>query len=702
MMDLFVILMCQNGNKKTRESPITNSILFDFTNLIWVRATTLILLGAVVLPTLSDRTAANAEEFKISLQTGTVITVDVKTPTIKWTRVSDSGESSEETIAIADLKRVILSESPVGKKVETIRQLIANLADDSYQKRENAEEKLSEPETAGQFMEMLQANLDHPKFEVRYRIQRILQKLEDQDSTVRENQFDKLFFNNGTTAEGDLGNLSLDLLYRGRPLILQREQIAMISTPSDIPALDSNDKKIDVQIFHKPLNIFYRVDQTIINFEKSPNGEELRRPADVSQTFIPVGLKLGTEQKGFIGISGYGFKFGPEKRASGNSICVYETVGTYSKRFKGIMEISFCLPNQGSSPAGVMEFGMQMARVNHSRDFIVEAYNADNQLLASVESSDEPCVFSGIKSTQPIAKIRILSNPYLFRIDRAIDEDYAVDSICFSKPVPINSLAPQDQPSVTLNNGDLLKTNKIKLSGPAAISINPVGEQNFKIEFDEIRSINFNHSFQKDPQSFTRLRPKRVLDSWTAMISDGTILFIEPGIPMTSTLFPKVRLELEMLTGMWLTRNPSRFPMKSDFEKGKNVIVFPTCRIIPELVSFVDYGFLWDKRAEKVIQDLKIEGDEKDQDDPTPNMDRITYETASAESSPTVWLKPPRSIKASQGRIILADGQQLALNGNLKFQLVNIQEDTITISIGKETATIPLDQIQIIEFPDRS
>ena len=170
---------------------------------------------------------------------------------------------------------------------------------------------------------------------------------------------------------------------------------------------------------------------------------------------------------------------------------------------------------------------------------------------------------------------------------------------------------------------------------------------------------------------------------------------------MTSSLFPKVQLEPETFTGMWLTRNPSRFPMKSDFEKGKNVIVFPTCRIIPELISFADYGFLWDKRAEKIIQDLRIEGDEEDQDDPTPNMDRITYETASAESSPTVWLKPPRSIKASQGRIILADGQQLVLNGDLKFQLVKIQEDKIAISIGKEIATIPLDQIQIIEFPDR-
>ena len=700
-MDLSVILMCPNGNKKTREKTITNSTLFAFANLLQVRATTLFLLGLAILPTIPEQAVVNAQEFKISLQTGTVITVDVKTPTLKWTRVSDSGESSDETIEIANLNRIILSESPVGRKVETIRQLITNLADDSFHKREAAEEKLSEAETAGQFMEMLQSNLDHPKFEVRYRIQRILKKLEDQDSTMKENQFDRLFFNNGTIAEGDLGDLSLELSYRGRPLTLKREQIAMISTPSHAPARKANDKKIDVEIFHKPLNIFYRVDQTIINFEKSPDGEELRRPADVSKTFVPVGLKLGTEQKGFIGISGYGFKFGPEKRASGNSICVYETVGTYSKRFKGIMEISFCMPNQGSVAAGVMEFGMQMARVNHSRDFIVEAYNADNQLLASVESSDEPCVFSGIKSTQPIAKIRILSNPYLFRIDRAIDEDYAVDSICFSPPVPIDSLTPKDQPSVTLNNGDLLKTNKIKLSGPDAISINPVGEQNYKIGFDEIRSINFNHSFQKDPQSFARLRPKRVLETWTAMISDGSILFTEPGNPMISKLFPEVELPLDTITGMWLTRNPSRFPMKSDFEKGKNVIVFPTCRIIPDLISFADYGFLWDKSAEKITQDLQIEGDEKDQDDPTPDVDRVTYETASAESSPTVWTQPPRSTKASQGRIILADGQQLVLNGNLKFQLAEIQEDKITISIGKQIATIPIDQVQIIEFPER-
>eukprot|EP01048_Picozoa_sp_COSAG05_P028597 COSAG05_NODE_8957_length_658_cov_1.127013_1_plen_201_part_10 len=200
----------------------------------------------------------------------------------------------------------------------------------------------------------------------------------------------------------------------------------------------------------------------------------------------------------------------------------------------------------------------------------------------------------------------------------------------------MDSRTPQDQPVVTLNNGDLLKTDNIKLSDADAISINPVGKQNYKIGFDEIRSINFNHSSPKDRKSLTRLRPKQVLKTWTAMISDGSILFIKPGTPMTSTLFPKVQLELETFTGMWLTGNPSRFPMKSDFEKGKNVIVFPTCRIIPELISFAENGFQWNGRAEKIMQDLVIEGDEKDQDDPTPNIDQVTYETASAESSPTI------------------------------------------------------------------
>ena len=141
--------------------------------------------------------------------------------------------------------------------------------------------------------------------------------------------------------------------------------------------------------------------------------------------------------------------------------------------------------------------------------------------------------------------------------------------------------------------------------------------------------------------------------------------------------------------------------MKSDFENGKIVIVFPTCRIIPEAISFSKLGFSWPEDSVKVVQDLTIEGDEKDQDDPTPDMDRVTYETASPENSPTIWLQPPLSTRPEQGRIILADGQQLVLNGDLKFQLAEIQEDKITISIGGEMATIPLEQVQVIEFPDR-
>ena len=72
------------------------------------------------------------------------------------------------------------------------------------------------------------------------------------------------------------------------------------------------------------------------------------------------------------------------------------------------MELRFCLPNQQSVRAGVHELGLFIARVNHSRDFIMEAYNADGQILGSVEASDQQYVFMGIKSSEPIVFVRIL------------------------------------------------------------------------------------------------------------------------------------------------------------------------------------------------------------------------------------------------------------------------------------------------------
>eukprot|EP01052_Picozoa_sp_SAG31_P071365 SAG31_NODE_30286_length_383_cov_0.725352_1_plen_107_part_01 len=107
-MDLSAILMCPNVNKKTREKTIINLTLFDYANLIRLRVATLFLLGLVITQAVPKQATLNAEEFKISLQSGTVITVDVKTPTLKWTRVSDSGESREETLKIAELNQIML------------------------------------------------------------------------------------------------------------------------------------------------------------------------------------------------------------------------------------------------------------------------------------------------------------------------------------------------------------------------------------------------------------------------------------------------------------------------------------------------------------------------------------------------------------------------------------------------------------------
>ncbi len=282
-------------------------------------------------------------------------------------------------------------------------------------------------------MPLIRAESEHPELEIRHRIKRILSKLADAElETISE--FDALTLNDGTKLEGDAGNFQMKCVFRDQALTLSREDISLITRAAEIPPpVADKTTPVRVELFQQYVGQFYQPAQTLIDFESSPSGSDLGRNTDVSNVFIPDGLIMGTDEPGFVGISGYGFKFKalPPKD---NSVCVFKTIGNFPQRFKGVMEFRFCLPNQPSIQAGVHELGFFIARVNHSRDFIMEAYNADGQILGCVEASDQQYVFMGIKSSEPIAFVRILANPFLFRVKRKIDEDFAVDHVCFLPP----------------------------------------------------------------------------------------------------------------------------------------------------------------------------------------------------------------------------------------------------------------------------
>ncbi len=625
------------------------------------------------------------DQFQLSLTGGSVITVDVADQDLVWTDVLANGEMTKKKMTFSKVEQLVLSQSPASEQVAEIRRLLNMLESPEYIDRQKAEEQLSDAEIGGKFKSLIKTQLNHKKYEVRYRVERILAQL-DTETQQNGNEFDKLILKDGTELEGDAGKFKLRCTYRDRELSFARSEIRMISAPGNSPRNRPAESEVKVKMFHDHKSGFFLPNQIKVDFELAPNGAELTRFTDVSELYTPFGLRMGAEKKGSVVISGFPFRFDGMPPAV-NSICVYESIGNYPKRFKGVMEISFCMPNQPTVPAGVNEFGLFLGRVNHSRDFMIEAYNADGQLLAGVEATDRPCIFAGVKSTEPIVKVRILSNPYLFRVDRIIDEDYAVDDICFSPPVPVTNPFELEPGLVRLKNGDLLKGKKIEISDQGSISVSLSDGDPITLKRDELESIRFDTE-------------KNVLkqDRWLAALPDRSVLLVEPGSTFKSETFSNLQFKPDQLMALWCSRNLARFPEADDFAKAKNIMVFPTCRIAAD-VKFSATGYRWGQ-SQKIEQPIRTTDEEDgEEDDPTPDISSIEYGKTGSESIPTLWLTSPKSQPAGTGQLRLKDGQQLTLGGETGFQLKQLQKDSVTISVAGKETEIPLSEILSINFP---
>lgn len=688
-----------------------------------------LLACAIALLAYSFAATSHADEFQLSLSGGSVITVEVDQQTINWTSVMENGDMTQKPIPFSEVKQLLLSKAPASKQVAQIRRYISLLGSKDYLEREHAEEQLSDPKIGGRFKSLIKIRSQESSTEVRYRIKRILERLNDLEE-LSNNEFDQLTLKDGSVLEGDAGDLLIRCNFRGNKSAFKREELRLISLPVKLPELLAADKKIEVRMFHSHEDIndkgetvpsFYRDDQVMVDFNNAPNGAELKRQAEVNETFVPFGLRLDTAQVGYIGISGYPFKFTPLP-VSGNSICVFETIGTYAKRFKGVTELRFCLPNQAAVPAGVMEVGLFIARVNHSRDFILEAYNADGDLLASVESTDKPCVFAGVKSNEPITKLRILSNPYLFRVDRAIDEDYGVDSICFSPPVAVSSPVDSRPGVIRLKNGDLLKGaqlndeeaedqgaspaanakmfDTIKIVDNNSISIQVSKSERMTLPIEELQTIRFANELDGSLRKNKKLKlgaANKGPNTWMAVLKDRSTLSVQPGEKMTSTSF-NLSFDVEDIAALKVSRNPTRYPEASDFDMGKRVLVFPTCRIASDNLKFSNTGFEWNASDKKLEQPVQTEEDEEEQD-PTPKFTSIQYAKNSPEIVPTVWLAPPKSQMPGTGKLRLTDGQQLTLGGESGFEIAGFENNSVVVSIAGDNIPIPIKKVLSIDFP---
>lgn len=622
--------------------------------------------------------------FTIDLRDGSTVTVDVTTRMMDWTDVHPDGQMSTRQIKLTDVQRLVVSAEPVSDQVANIRRLISDLGSNDYHRREAAEQALSDERIGGPYLALIEPHANDDLFEVRYRVNRILRKLKSltYGDVAHAATFDRLVLNSGEVLEGDVGDLRLDCIYAGRPLVVDRDQIDRLLPARRIVPAKQESVPTVVKMFHRYQD-FKDEQQTVVEFETSPDGQELTKSMNVSEAFTDLGLRMGIEGNGFVGISGYPFNFRPLP-PGGNSVCVFETSGSFPKRFRGIFEISFCVPQQPSAPAGVNEIGLFLARVEHSRDLIMEAYNADGQLLATVEATEDPCMFGGVKSNELITRVRVLSSPHLFRLDRKIDEDYAIDNIVFSKPQPLSSGNSTETGVVQMTNGDQFMVKQVDILVDQIAFESKQLATSVDVGLDKIEEIGF---------------PNKMLDSskdWLAMLDDRSIVRVNSGEKLNALDFGDVEIDKKNVVAISYGSPVFRYPESADFDKESTVLVFPTCRILSQSLDFRDDEIRWDKNAMKIEQPLKTAGRESD-DDPTPSSNSISL----TEPTPTIWYHRPSTPASSSGRLRLTDGQQFTLGNDTGFHITDTDKDNISIAWNGAQLRVPWHRVRMIKFPTK-
>ncbi len=656
-------------------------------HLAWRLICVSLLVGVTGI--VNDENALAFDELDIQLRNGSSLTVEVESQIVSWTNVHDDGQMTTERIDLGNIERLWITNEPASQQVATVRKLLSQLNSPIYREREAAEQQLSDVDIGGPYRNLIELQQNHKVFEVRYRVTRILDALEQiRSKAAKPTKFDRMLLKSGKVLDGDIGDFTLKFKYANRTAELGREHLQALGAVKRAILPKKEPEHVAVQLIHEYEGEFYLPQQTTINFEVDTDGEEMKKNFDVSDAFTKLGVRFATEAQGFVGISGYEFRFAPEKPAEGNSVCVFETSNSFPKRFKGVLELRFCVPGQPHVPAGVNECGLILARVNHNRDFLMEAYSADGHLLASVEAVDDQCVFLGVKSNELIAFIRVLSNPYLHRVSRKVDEDYAVDDVCFSTPQPLAIGNSNDANQIRLRNGDRLVAANLKFTNNERVQLEGASiDTPFEFALSDVKEIRLANDLTNTS------------NDWLAMLADRSVIRIETGKNNASVSFSGEVVDQDQIVGMTMTQNGFRFPTAGDFDSGQNVLVFPTCRIAGTSVEFQDESLVWDENATKIIQPIYTSSAADEDDDPTPQTNQIDLGEGIPSDIPTIWFSIPKSRSPATGLIQLVDGQQFVLGSQQQFEISNIATKGLTISWRGKTFDVPWIKVRTIQFP---
>jgi hypothetical protein len=155
-------------------------------------------------------------------------------------------------------------------------------------------------------------------------------------------------------------------------------------------------------------------------FDTDSAGNNLGVGQDVSKLFVGQGCTFATSIDGsFVGVQPY------DVGGRSGGLCI----ATHKPLYQGIMTIRFCKTGDDKVPATVTTVGFWVSHVSPDGTAL-QAYDKDGKLIGSISTAKRKRDFLAVKSTTPIAYIKVVPNI-------EVDPDYAIDDLVFDTPVPI-------------------------------------------------------------------------------------------------------------------------------------------------------------------------------------------------------------------------------------------------------------------------
>jgi hypothetical protein len=636
------------------------------------------LLIAMVIGALPAR---GQEDFLVAFRDGTVIRTPLTMSKLPWRRVDQQGKLIAEELQLDNVVKMELALTPASHQLLMIRKHLADLQSDNYHARNEAEAGLVK--WGGQFIDVLTAARESPNAEVRYRVGRVLKRLQGKDAKRVDADFDLVTLANGEIVAGDMELEALDLQFQNQTFRIRRDEIHWIERVVTAPE-KANDSWVN-GASAAPADRFYQRSDVHINFDQGRLNETFAKFEPIPRAYVFRGAKLMAdcgEEPATIVTAGFAVDQGRSRKNSAATMMDRNT-----RKYLGAIQVDFCQPGLEDIPAAVHRVGCYIALVDHPRDFVLNAYSAEHHLVATSEALEKTS-FLGVESSIPIAYVRVQPNRNLKVDISEQDDNFVIDDLTFDRPQPL-CRSVSSHAIATLRDQSRILCESIRFD-PESSSFIAVPIGSLKSHANELIVPLRDLASLSLPAGEALSSDSRAGAVW-GYFRDGTQLPLDVSSnPWTVSGHPEWTVSREDLSGIWGGIGPLRFPYDEDLATGKTVIVNPAERWLVANVQVEAGQISWEAEGAELREPIELKNSTHEPD---------TRSEFIAAEAPSIWWHKPVDVQPGAGWVRLKDGRKFAIDGDSPIALSSVDADAIVLQRGPIEIRVPWDEIDALTLP---